>query len=133
MPHQRLPLLLVTLARKIPHPELHQVIRATRDEPPLAASALAASAGDQGTRTRSGRPTHAVDADAVGLEDLVVHAVVLELQHGHVAVGRGAGEQAAGLVGCPGERVDRGRVQREVVDARPLRVGLAPDEDLAVV
>lgn len=69
----------------------------------------------------------------MGLEDLMVHAVVLELEHGHVAVGGGAGEQAAGLVGRPGECVNGGRVQREVVDARPLRVSLPPDEDLAVV
>ena len=67
----------------------------------------------------------------------MVDSVVLELEDGDVAVGGGAGEQAAGLVRGPGDDVDRGLVQGEVVDALPLGGLLGalflPDEDLAVV
>jgi hypothetical protein len=131
--NQWLSLLLVTLARRIPGPELHQVVRAASDEPPLSTSGLSAGARDEGAGARRRRPAHAVHSNSMGLEDLVVHAVVLELQHRHVAVGRGAGEQAARLVGRPGQRVYGSGVQSKIVDACPLGVGLAPDEDLAVV
>lgn len=40
---------------------------------------------------------------------------------------------AAGLRRRPGDQVDTGSVESEVVDALPLVVLLAPDEDLAVV
>jgi hypothetical protein len=36
-------------------------------------------------------------------------------------------------VRSPGERIDRGSVQREVVDSSPLRVCLSPDEHFPVI
>lgn len=54
-------------------------------------------------------------------EHLIHHGLVIEeLEHGDVAVGGGAGEEAAGFVRGPGEGVDRGLVESDVVDALPL-------------
>lgn len=44
------------------------------------------------------------------VEYLVIHAIVLKLEDGDIAVGTCAGEQAAGFVRRPGERVDAGGV-----------------------
>lgn len=66
----------------------------------------------------------------------MVEAVVLELEDTDVAVRRGTGEEAAGLVRGPSDDVDRGLVEGEVVDSLPLVVLGAlffPDEDLAIV
>ena len=60
-------------------------------------------------------------------------AIILERQDTDVGVGRGGGEVAARLGGAPGDQVDGGGVQGELVDALPLVVLLAPDEDAAVV
>lgn len=66
----------------------------------------------------------------------VVDGVVFELEDADVAVGRGAREEAARLVGGPGDNVYR-RLVGEIVDALPLGALLGallfPDEDLAVV
>lgn len=67
------------------------------------------------------------------LEDGVLPAVVAKLEDGDVAIGGGAGEEAASLVRGPADNVDRGLVEREIKDALPGAGLLAPDEDLAVV
>lgn len=66
----------------------------------------------------------------------MVDAIVFELEDADVAIRRCAGEEAACLVGRPGDNVDRGLVQREVVDSLPLAVLgtlFLPDKDLAIV
>jgi hypothetical protein len=135
---ERLPLLLVVMGRGVKHPDLELVVRTTCDEPPVACRAGArVRAGD--AAGREGRcPGDRVDAEAVGGNDDVIDGgLVLELEDGDVAVGRGACEQTAGLMRRPGDDVDRGLVQREVVDALPLGrllvALLLPNEDLAVI
>lgn len=66
----------------------------------------------------------------------MVDAVVFELEDADIAIRRCAGEEAARLMGRPRDNVDRGLVQREVVDSLPLAVLGAlflPDKDLAIV
>lgn len=67
------------------------------------------------------------------LEDLMIHAVILELQHTHIPVAARAGQETARLVGGPGDDVHAGGVQGEIEDLGPCCAGLAPDEDFAVV
>jgi hypothetical protein len=113
-------------------PQLDLAVAAACDKAPRRTGLVAARADDLAGRDSRG-PRDAVHAAAAGLEDLVRPGVVLELEHRHVAVGGGAGEQAAGLVGRPGDDVDRGRVQGDFVDLLPGGRLLAPDDDLAVV
>lgn len=138
MSRQRLPLLRVCLARLVERPNLEQVVATARDEPPVARSTGSGGRAGDGARGERGRPRYRVDAEAVRVDrDVVDGAAVLELEDGDVAVGGGTGEEAAGFVGGPGDDVDRGLVQGEVVYALPLRrlLGalLLPDEDFAVV
>jgi hypothetical protein len=67
------------------------------------------------------------------LHQLVRPRIILELEHADVAVRGRAREHAAGFVGGPGDEVDGGRVDGDLVDALPGVVLLAPDEDFAVV
>ena len=113
-------------------PQLNLAVAPARHEAPCIAADVSARRDDLSRRVRRG-PAHAVDARAARLEDLVGPSVVLELEDGDVAVGGGAGEEAAGLVRGPCYEVDRGGVQGDVVDFLPCAVLLAPDEDLAVV
>lgn len=54
-------------------------------------------------------------------EDLIHHGLVVEeFEDGYIAIGGGAGKEAAGLVRSPGEGVDGGGVKSNVVDALPL-------------
>jgi hypothetical protein len=82
-------IIAIRLLRILPY--LNRAITTTRNKPPRRTRLVAARAGDL-ARGHGGRPTHAVDAAAAGLEDLVRPVVVLELEHGDVAVGGGAGE-----------------------------------------
>lgn len=63
----------------------------------------------------------------------MAEGVVLEGQHADGAVAAGRGEVAAGFGRAPGDEVDGGGVQGELVDALPGAVLLAVDEDAAVV
>ena len=115
---------------RAPLPDLDEIIAATGNEPSDGAGGgfgAYETAGDAG-----GGPGDGVDADAVRGEDLVAPAVVGEFEDGDVAVGGGAGEEAAAFVRGPGEQVHRGGVPGEGEDARPAVVGFAPDEDPAV-
>jgi len=67
------------------------------------------------------------------VEDAVLPAVILELEHANVSVGRGASEKAAGLVRGPRYDVDAGLVEGEIEDALPCAVLLPPDENFSVV
>ena len=133
MARQRLALGLVAVRRGVENPQLQEVVAAARDEAPVARRARAGVAGDDAAGRCGGGPRHRVDAEPVGGEDAVLVAVVLELEDGDVAVGRGAREQAARLVRRPGDGVHRGLVQRKVEQLLPRALLLAPDQNLAVV
>jgi hypothetical protein len=113
-------------------PQLDLAVAASRDEPPRSTRLISARADDL-PRRNSRRPRNAVDAAAAHLEDLVCPRIVLELEDRDVAVRGGTCEEAAGLVGRPGDEVDRGGVQGDFVDLLPGGRLLAPDDDLAVV
>ena len=113
------PLLLVALARWVVCPDLDQVIGSTSYK--TALDIWAWNCGDQRSWRSSWCPGHRVDAHTVCREDLLVHSVIRELEHGDGAIGGGASEQAASFVWCPGEGVDRGGVKRKVVDTLPAR------------
>lgn len=136
MARQGLTLLRVRLGGRVEGPQLEHVVAAAGDEAPVAGGAGLGRAADDAAGDGGGGPGDRVDAEAVGGKGGVVDGVVLELEDADVAVGRGAGEEAAGLVRGPGHDVDRGLVQGVVVDALPLRALLGalllPDEDLAV-
>jgi len=112
-------------ANILPIPDLNQIIASPGNEPPDRIRVRRGT--DQTPRRHSRRPTHGVHADPVRREDLVLPAVVLELEHADAAVGGGAGQEAAALVRGPGHDVHRGRVQGEVEDFGPLPVLFAPD------
>lgn len=137
MTREGLALLLVVLGGGVKRPDLEDVIAAAGDEAPVARGAGARVATGDAAGGEGGPPGDRVDAEAVGGEHDVVDGVVLELEDGDGAVRGGAGQEAARLVGGPGNDVDRGLVLGEVVDALPLRALLGalllPDEDFAVV
>ena len=133
MAGQRLALLLVAVGGGVVHPDLERVVRAARHEAAVAGRARAGVGGYDAAGGRGGGPAHAVDTQPVGVEDGVLPAVVAELEDRDVAVGGGAGQEAACFVGGPRHDVDRGLVQGEVEDALPGAGLLAPDEDFAVV
>lgn len=121
-------------------PNLDQIVAPTGNKAALLAGPR--SGANQAARRGGGRPADGVDAHAVGVEDLVCPAVVAELEDANVAVGRGAGQEAAALVRRPGDHVDGGCVEGEIEDLGPgaaagggrcVLVLLAPDEDLAIV
>ena len=68
-------------------------------------------------------------------EDLIHHGLVVEeLEDGNVSIRGSAGEKAARLVRSPGESVDGGGVQSNVMDALPLPWAvLTVDVDVAGV
>jgi hypothetical protein len=59
--------------------------------------------------------------------------IVLEFEYRDIAVGGSAGEEAADLMGRPGDDVDGSGMQGDFVDLLPGRRLFAPDDDLAVV
>jgi len=76
------------------------------------------------------------------MENLVRPAVIAELKHRDMTIGRSAGEQTSGFMRSPGDHVHRGGVKREVEDFRPSTAAdrgsgalvlLAPDEDFSIV
>jgi hypothetical protein len=113
-------------------PKLNLAVASAGDEPPGCARLVSARTDDLSWRN-CGRPRNAVHTGATGLEDLVRPGVVLELENRNVAVGGGAGKQAAGLVWCPRDVVHRSSVQSNFVNLLPRRGLLAPDDNLAVV
>jgi hypothetical protein len=113
-------------------PQLDLAITPACDKPPRSTGLVSARANNLSWRN-SRSPRHAVDAATAGLEDLLCPRVVLELEHRDVAVGGGACEQAARLVGRPGDKVDRGGVEGDFVDLLPGGRLLAPNDDFAVV
>lgn len=126
---------VVRVGRCVVRPQLDLAVGAAGDEPAQGRLGLA---GESGARElaggQGGAPGHGVDAHAVGREDGVLEGVVLEAEHADAAVGAGGGQVAPGLWRRPGDQVDRGGVQGELVDALPLVLRLlAPDEDAAVV
>lgn len=110
-----------------PIPNLNQTIAPARHEPPSSAPRPRRRGSDQTGRGHRRRPADGVGADAVRGEDLVLPAVVLELEHADAAVGRGAGEEAAALVRRPGYDVHGGGVQGEFEDFGPEPGLFAPD------
>lgn len=130
---QGLPLQLVAASGGIVDPDLDEVVAASSDETPVTGGTWAGGAGNDGAGNCGRSPGNGVDAEAVGGECGVVEVVVLKLDDGDAAVGGGAGQEAAGLVGRPGDDVDGGLVQGEFEDALPRALLLAPDEYLAIV
>jgi len=116
-------------------PQLDLAIGAASDEPAQRRLRLAGKSGARELAGgEGGAPGDGIDAHTVGGEDGVLERVVLEAEHADAAVGAGGGQVAAGLWRRPGDQVDRGGVQGELVDALPLVLRLlAPDEDAAVV
>ena len=85
------------------------------------------------TRRKCRSPAHAIDAGAARLKDLMGPRIVFEFEDRDVAIRGGAGEETAGLVWGPGDEIDRGSVQGDIVDFLPLGRLFAPNENLAVV
>lgn len=102
--------LLVLHGRRVESPDLENIVTSTRDEPPVSASTRARVAANDTPRRSRRRPAHTVDTKTVSMVRDVVDGVVLELEHRDVAVRGRAGEETAGLVGRPGDDVDRGFV-----------------------
>jgi hypothetical protein len=114
---QGLSVLVARILRLI-FPQLHLAIAAARHKPSRVAGCISAC-GDDLSRRNSGRPAHAIDTLPARLEFCVRPGVVFELKDGDVAVGGGTGEQAAGLVWCPGDEVYGGGVEGDLVDLLP--------------
>ena len=116
-------------------PQLDEVVGAAGDEATERSLRLACWRGaGELAGSEGGAPGDGVDAHAVGGEDGVLEGVVLEAEDADAAVGAGGGQVAAGLWRRPGDQVDRGGVQGELVDALPLVLRLlAPDQDATVV
>ena len=66
-------------------------------------------------------------------KDRMLKTIILKRKNADRAIGRCGSEMAARLSRRPGDEVYRGGVQRELVDALPLPLLLAPYEDSAVV
>lgn len=113
-------------------PDLDLAVASTSHQSPCRSSLVGARTNNL-PRCNSGGPGYAVHATAMSLEELMCPVVVLEFQYRDIAVSGCASEQAACLVGCPGDKVDRGSVEGDLVDLLPAVGLLAPDEDLAVV
>lgn len=88
-------------------PQLDQVVAAAGDEPPqgLCLRGGGLGAGEL-ARSETRAPGNGIDAEAVGGEDGVAEGVVDKGDDGDGAVGRGAGQVAAGLGRRPGNQVD---------------------------
>lgn len=113
-------------------PKLDLAIATAGDESSCSASLVSAST-DNLARRNGWCPRNAVHAGAAGLEDLVCPRIVLELQNRNISVRGSAREEAAGLVRRPGDVVDGGGVERDIVDLLPGARLFAPNEDLAIV
>jgi hypothetical protein len=126
---------VVGVGSSVVRPQLDQAVRASSDEPAERRLRLAGERGaGELARGEGGAPGDGVDSHAVGREDGVLEGVVLEAEDADAAVGAGGGQVAAGLWRRPGDQVDRGGVQGELVDALPLVLRLlAPDQDATVV
>lgn len=107
---ESLPFLLVLRSRGVEGPDLENVVTTTRHEPPVPAGARTGVAAHNAARGGSRRPADGVDTQTMSMMRDMVDGVVLELQNRHVSVGGRAGEEAAGLVGRPGDDVDGGLV-----------------------
>ena len=115
----------------LPIPNLNHTITAARRKPSLRAH-LGLTAHQTAGHHR-GRPTHGVDAHLVRGELDVAPVALVELEDRDIAVGGGAGEEAAAFVRGPGDDVDGGVVVGEIGDFGPEAGLFAPDEDFAVV
>ena len=93
----------------IPLPNLNRTITPSRNEPPYNPLLLLLRTHQRPRRMRRA-PTDRIDAHAVRMLQLVLPAVVLELQHADATVGRGAREHAADFVRGPGYHVYGGGV-----------------------
>lgn len=69
----------------------------------------------------------------MSVEEYMTESIILECQDTDIAVTTCSGKMAARLRRRPSHDVDRGGVQGKLVDALPLGVLLAPDQDAAVV
>lgn len=76
------------------------------------------------------------------MENLVRPAVIAELEHRDMTIGRSAGKQTSGFMRSPGNHVHRGGMKGEVEDFRPSTTAnrgsgalvlLAPDKHFSIV
>ena len=109
--------MLVGQRSRVPTPDLDRVVGSACDKSPYASYAAAGT--DETAWRRARGPRDGVHAAAVRVEDLMRGVVVFEFEDADVAVGGGAGEQAAGFVGRPGDDVYGGSVEGVFVDLGP--------------
>ena len=67
------------------------------------------------------------------MEGLVGPGVVFKFEHRDVAIGRSAGQETSILMRGPGDEVDRGSVEREVVNLLPMISGKTREAESGLV
>lgn len=115
----------------LPIPDLDTTIAPPCNEPSLAVQVRLA-AHQTSTRDR-GRPAHRIDTGSVRLENLTRPIALLKLQNADFTVTGGACEKTPRLMWGPADDIDGSAMDMKIGDFGPLRILLAPDDNLAIV